>query len=849
MNTISPLSHGNHPPSHRYLWTLTSLKSLNRQNKVSSPPFWIPIASVPSTSAATLAKKESKEHRAECSTAREGEAPLSSSSFASTTVTTHGSDMVGEGREVGYKMRLTLAKGIVPAATEAEDSVGLVLDWLPPPPLPSGSAVSDIFSPPGLTTVTAFLLSPLRPTPSSSTLPPAEERPGSFQRDPPCGAAHDTISLPEKVPTKEGWHQESSQRVPASSSSSAALPEGKTSDAKDDIVLTSDSISVFFAEGRDLRTVLPDFILPAQWTTMTTTSAKALPFSVSSEMDPLASLISLRVLIEISFGGMAAATALLRPVTDTVTSLWWSVSSQLSSWMASSTPPTVTTAASATPASTTTTSTSNASLGDLFRRLDVHSSNVRANAEAVQEKVTAAFSSAAAATLPYLGVGKKGEPPSHPPHREDVASENKEGVEQLPTSASSSSSPSLALPRHPSPTASIAVRPAWTPLLPPQWADRKTYWEHLILQRLGSQPETYLTTPDDLSHLADRDLVDALENFGYSVSSLVSFFPAEESFTIPDGGVLPPLVVDPDALSLDPAERMRRQKKVDAVGQWTERQRWRQFLWKCAALGTCTVEEEVEVVLKVLNYNFSLPPPPSSLVSVSLLSSSVPTVGLLDASTPSTVCPSAIGRHTNRVPEAVPHGIACRRRDDGSEGIQSSYEAVHPPGIEATPPCMTAPLEGRTAVTKEEAIVPIAAVLLPMETTTKVEEASNPCASRGVPSCHPDAFVTTGESFTANAVHTDPPFPGVSTRVRKGSEAGDNGGEETRDTAPLSTVAASPSIPETMPEGKMLPHASATAAPCGVREKDKNDFPARTAGEEWNEMEFPRMPWEEEEDA
>lgn len=819
MNTISPLSYGKDPHSHRYVWTLTSLKPLNRHNKVSSPPFWIPISTVPSTSTVTVAQKDPKEHRETFSTAPEGEVPLSSSPPPSTTDIPLDSDGVGGGREVGHKMRLTLARGIVPAATEADDAVGLVLDWLPPPPLPSGTTASDIFSPPGLTTVTAFLLSPPRPPPPSSTFPVAEQMPTTSSQYVPASSAS------------------------SSSSSSVALGEGKTSGVDDAIVVTSESVTVFFAEGKDLRMVLPDFIPPAQWTTTLATP--------SASIDPLSSPVSLRVMVEISFGGMAAATALLRPVAETVTSLWWSVSSQVSSWMGSSAVPTgVTTAPVATPPSPPTT-TSHASFGDLFRRLDVHVSSVRANAEVVQERVTAALSTAAAITLPYLAGEREG-------------GGGKERA--APPTLSSSSPPPLASPLPPSPMTSSAIRPAWVPPLPPQWADRKAYWHDLILRRLASQPATYLTTPADLSHLADRDLLDALEHFGFSVASLVSCDPGEEQVEIPDGGVLPSLAVEWEDGCPDAVERIRRQKQVAAVGEITERQRWRQLAWKSAALATCMVEDEVDVVLKVLNYDFALPrPPPSPVVALSssrssvlptaaaagttaahsaslakdasvdkrsvvLSPSAVPMGGDLDASTPSTVVSPAVWEGLNGTPEASADGAVATTGDaSGVEDGRTSGEGCPAP--------MAVAWEGKTAGTKAEAFS--------VAPTTKEEEEEERKhrASIGIPSHHPDASLATGAASEKRAPAEDSPFTGASTRVREGTVEGDHGG----DTAPLSTVVP-PSVPVMRPEEKGVPHSSATAAPCEGGEKERNDFSEKNASEKLSELEFPRMPWEEEED-
>lgn len=519
-------------------------------------------------------------------------------------------------------MKLTLAKGIIPASTEAEDSVGIVVDWIPPPPLPCGLPISNAFPPPGLTTITVSLLS----VPSSmtnGTTRTSHMSPSRVNDMGVCGGNHN-----EPHPKDRGEEDVETPHpsLPAASVGTInAVHEGTFT------TVLSDSISVVFSEDADHRVVLPYFFSPAVWkglcmkvetpgtvagpmSTTTTTATSSTSSRRDSASVDVASPAILQLLVEISFGSIAAATALLRPVTETVTSMWSAFSSQVFGWgKASTTTTTTRTAALLPPSSTNSTSTTSAPLpssnttetnhpvADLFGRFEVAPSSVLSNAEVLQERVTSVISSAAA-TLTFFGGRDEGD----------------EGV-----SNSSSVSPTVGSIKE----VFHSVRRPWYPPPPPHWADRKEYWEHLILERLGKDTATYLTRPSDLSTLSHSILLESLENFGFSIPSLVALYPKENTSTMPANTEhSPPLFLLEDestGTSVNPENdeaETRKRKKIKEIYSLTAEECWRQFMWKCSALALCTIEDEVEVVLRVLNYDsspvFLRPPGPSSAVSL-----------------------------------------------------------------------------------------------------------------------------------------------------------------------------------------------------------------------------------------
>lgn len=618
MNTVTHISSDADRTHHCYIWTLSPVQPLTRENKVSSSPFWVAL-SLPSPTVTKSAddvkhhpmpagKPQETTHFSPSLSSSGAEVPSGVLRQKDTSSPSAQSSFVEKGsavREFGHKMKLTIAKGIIPAPTEEEDAIGVVVDWMRPPPLPSGSPTSRTFPPPGLTTITVSLLSPL---------PPSD---GPVPTTHPSGHGCSIHAVNTTAEQQEKGPQDTGRSAPPPSSCSLQEGGGAASHVDACTILTSDSISVYFAEDGERRVALPYFFSPVLWRrlcqqgqqkppyppTTTSTSGSAAPWDATSPA-------SLRLQLEIAFGGMAAASALLRPVTETVTSMWSAFSSHLSSWVIA---PTTTTSSSSSIPSAIPTEMRH-SMGELLQRVDLTPSAVVPNAEVVQERVASMISSATAALSSLGGYGDE-TAPLNAKHDEKEADDAPHTSPLSPSSLATKGSSTAAEER-------VSTLRPWCPPPPPQWADRKEYWEHLVVERLGGDPLTYLTRPADLSTLTDTGLLESLENFGFTIDTLVELFPdpsrplvrstgAGNSAALPVvkwGAEEYPSSRSSAHVGEEDGNALRKRK----FAELTEEERWRQWLWKCAALALCTIEEEVEIVLKVLNYDLLVSFRPSS---------------------------------------------------------------------------------------------------------------------------------------------------------------------------------------------------------------------------------------------
>eukprot|EP00796_Vickermania_ingenoplastis_P010770 gene10769-7498_t len=133
----------------------------------------------------------------------------------------------------------------------------------------------------------------------------------------------------------------------------------------------------------------------------------------------------------------------------------------------------------------------------------------------------------------------------------------------------------------PASTGTDAQPTPWSPV-PLAWADRADDWRQLTRVRLPSDDRTFTEGP---GRMVEEVCAEALEQLGFSVDAFRALYrpeppPLHEGLLIPE--------VAEVRFRLVPA-------------RVSEQQFWALYFWKAACLATCTIPEEVEAVVAVLN--------------------------------------------------------------------------------------------------------------------------------------------------------------------------------------------------------------------------------------------------------